>query len=82
MSPTTDCHISDEIVKLHKMFKLGLKTFHIRKPNFTVSEYDHYIRCINPKYHPRLMLHSNHHLRSKFNIKVIIPQILSLIFNI
>jgi thiamine-phosphate pyrophosphorylase len=61
--------IKSETVHVVEMFKNGLDVFHVRKPGFSESLFEEYIQHIPEKYHPQLVIHSYHHLITKYNLK-------------
>jgi len=67
ISSPTD--INEEIETIHSLFEKGLDCFHLRKPEKTEKEFEDYIRKINPKYYKRIVIHSQYHLLSKYNLK-------------
>lgn len=64
---TSDRSLS-EAKEVTQLFEEGLTAFHLKKSSFESHEMEEYIKAIPSKYHPFIVLHSNHHLRRKFNI--------------
>ncbi len=56
-----------EIIK--QLFKAGMNTLHVRKPNFSKKQMKDFIAEIPEKYHKKLVLHSHHSLAFTFKIK-------------
>lgn len=63
--------IENEIHTIHTLFEVGLKLFHIRKPNFSEKEMKTFIREIKLEFRDRLVLHNHHQLAPKFGINKI-----------
>lgn len=61
--------VTNEINIIHTLFEEGMVLFHVRKPNFRISEMKQFLLTINLKYRQRLVLHSHHHLAKEFDIK-------------
>jgi thiamine-phosphate pyrophosphorylase len=61
--------VANEISIIHSLFEEGMLLFHVRKPNFEISEMKQFLLTINLKYRERLVLHSHHHLAKEFDIK-------------
>ncbi len=61
--------VRSEIRKLVELFELGLKQFHVRKPDFTDFDMMNYLSQIPEKYRTRLVLHSHYHLAESFHLK-------------
>jgi thiamine-phosphate pyrophosphorylase len=57
-----------EIESLIEFFKMGLPTFHLRKPSFSKEETIDYLLKIPEEYHNRIVLHDHHNLREQFKI--------------
>ncbi len=58
-----------EIFILLKLFEHGLKTFHLKKPNFSKKKYNEYIKQIPKKYHKRIIIHHYFSLCFKYKLK-------------
>jgi thiamine-phosphate pyrophosphorylase len=58
----------DEMGTLIRMFKLGLRHFHLRKPRFSTQEMEEYIDRIPPRYRKRVIVHSHHELALKYEL--------------
>lgn len=52
-----------------QLFKQGLKTLHVRKPDATVGDLKKYISSIPKRFHKRIVLHSQYQLIKEFNLK-------------
>ena len=59
----------NEIGFIIKMFESGLKTLHVRKPNYSTNKLSNYIKDIPEIYHNRIVIHSHHKLAIKYNLK-------------
>ncbi|OCB76896.1 thiamine phosphate synthase [Flavobacterium crassostreae] len=64
-SPTA---IGDEISLIHALFQQGMRTFHLRKPDFSAPQMVHFIENIGLEYSQNLVLHSHHHLAQALGI--------------
>ena len=53
----------------YNLFKVGLKTLHLRKPNASIEELRAYIRSIPKQFHTRIVLHTHYTLAKEFDIK-------------
>lgn len=60
---------STEIESVIKMFDLGMKCFHLRKPSFTKNEFKNYIEQIPEKYRKHIVIHAHHKLAAKYRLK-------------
>lgn len=58
----------NEIQEVGRMFELGLKTFHIRKPHMSRRELTEYIKHFPRRYRKKLILHSYHSLADQFKL--------------
>jgi thiamine-phosphate pyrophosphorylase len=61
-------HAESEVLEVVKMFGMGLKHFHIRKPRFSRKQMQAYILAFPEEYRSRLVLHSYHSLAYKFGL--------------
>ncbi len=57
-----------EAKEVTEMFDLGLEYFHLRKSSFQQNELCAYLDAIPKKYHKRIVLHSNHHLKKVYKL--------------
>ena len=53
----------------YNLFKVGLKTLHLRKPNASIEELRAYIRSIPKQFHTRIVLHTHYTLAKEFDVK-------------
>lgn len=60
---------TSEVYIINVLFKNGLKTLHLKKPNFSKNKLKNYISKIDKKYHNRIIIHSHYSLSLKFNLK-------------
>lgn len=51
-----------------EMFKIGLDYFHLKKPNYSISRAENYIQRIPEEYHPRIFIHNNYSLVTKYKL--------------
>ncbi len=58
----------DETGVLIRMFKMGLKQFHLRKPRFSTKELEEYLDRIPPSYRRRIIIHTHHELALKYGL--------------
>ena len=61
--------ISNETEWVTALFQNGLEIYHLKKPHFNYKRMSEYIQRIPKKYHNRIVIHSNHSLIKKFNLK-------------
>jgi thiamine-phosphate pyrophosphorylase len=62
-------NLPDEVAQVHKMFELGLRYFHVRKPSFTTEEMTTYLLQIDSQYFDRVIIHNHEALKESFNLK-------------
>lgn len=67
ISPQTD--FENELPILNQLFSAGLEYYHIRKPHKNRQEHAHYLKAIDSKYHPRIVVHHCHDLSNDFDLK-------------
>lgn len=60
--------VRDESQTVNKLFDCGLETLHIRKPNANIQSLRSYVKCIDPSFHPRLIVHGCYDLLQEFNL--------------
>jgi len=58
-----------EIEIITSLFENGLKTLHVRKPDFTEDELRAYLQEIPKKFYKKIVIHSHYKLSSEFNLK-------------
>lgn len=58
-----------ELKLIPKLFDLGLETFHLRKPKFSYSSLNKYLKLFPKEYLSRVIIHSHHRLALKYNLK-------------
>ncbi len=61
--------VLDESIIINNLFKLGLKYFHIRKPNHNATQISKLIQEIHPQYYDYISLHQHHQLAKEFGIQ-------------
>ncbi len=54
---------------VEQLFHAGLKTLHVRKPDYSTEQLADYIERIPKQYHSRIVIHSHHELALEFKIK-------------
>ncbi len=60
---------TDEISILKSLFNSGLQTFHIRKPGFTIYEFEKYIQQIPKEHYSKIIIHDQYELAVKYDLK-------------
>ena len=58
-----------EVYIVNTLFRNGLKTFHLKKPNFSKKKLKNYISEIDDKYHNRIIIHSHYSLSLSYKLK-------------
>lgn len=66
---TNPTSIKNEVQLINQLFDEGFELLHLRKPEYSLNEYQNLIENINKKYHSQLVLNSYHELANLFNIK-------------
>lgn len=66
---TSDVAFENEVSLIHRLFKEGLATLHIRKSGLNLNGLREFIRQIDEKYHPNLVIHRHHELSNEFKLK-------------
>jgi len=61
--------INNEIETIIAFFELGLKYFHLRKPNFNYQEYKQFLALIPEEYRKYIIIHHHHQLIQEEKIK-------------
>lgn len=61
--------VPHEIETVHALFNEGLKIFHLRKPNFSETDFRTYLNLINNRFLDRIMIHSHHNLQSEYQLR-------------
>ena len=61
--------VVDESIIINNLFQLGLKYFHIRKPNHNATQISKLIEEIHPQYYSYISLHQHHQLAKEYGIK-------------
>ncbi|MDF7815673.1 thiamine phosphate synthase [Hymenobacter sp. YC55] len=61
--------VANEVELLVELFRQGLLTAHIRKPDWTLAELEEYLQLVPAPYHARLVLHSHYELVLRYNLK-------------
>ena len=58
-----------EVKTVIELFRIGLETFHLRKPKFSMRKLTEYLRSIPKEYHNRIVIHSHYQLALRFKLK-------------
>lgn len=66
---TPEKDFSKETEVICHLFKAGLKTLHVRKPNASLNELRGYIKNIPKTFHKRIVIHSHYNLTKEFKLK-------------
>jgi thiamine-phosphate pyrophosphorylase len=61
--------IRDEVKIITELFESGLSTFHLRKPDHKVKDYQTCLKNIPEKYHDKIVIHSHYQLSEIYNVK-------------
>ena len=54
---------------INELFAAGMKRFHLRKPNASISKLVELISAIDPKFRAEVVLHQHHELADTFSMK-------------
>ena len=60
--------VPEEAEIINGLFDAGMELFHLRRPGETKEKLEALLKKINDRYYPRIVLHQQHELGSKFNI--------------
>jgi len=63
---SSEGHFEKETLWLQRMFEAGLSRFHLRKPSWTLTEINDFLKQIDAQYHPRIVLHDHYELHASF----------------
>ncbi|TRX56051.1 thiamine phosphate synthase [Fulvivirga sp. M361] len=66
---TSEKKIDKEAEYIHQLFEKGLPALHIRKPGWSMNEYDAFLKDIDDKYYTKIVVHNHHELATKFRLK-------------
>ncbi len=66
---TSEKKIQNEAALLNQLFEEGLEVLHLRKPSFSVDEYQRLLNEIDPRFYNRIMIHQFHDLCTEFVLK-------------
>ncbi len=58
-----------EAEAISALFRAGLQTLHLRKPEATAAEMDRLIREIPAEFHPRIVVHDHFELTTRYRLK-------------
>jgi thiamine-phosphate pyrophosphorylase len=65
---TSDRNVNGELNIIHSLFQQGMELLHVRKPQFSSSDYLSFIGQIQPAYHNRIVIHGGYHLFGRFDL--------------
>lgn len=65
---TSPTPVVNETVICNNLFANGLELLHLRKPNYTAGEYEHFLQQILPQYRNRIVLHDHYELAGKYQV--------------
>lgn len=58
-----------EVETIHELFERGLEILHLRKPYYDSIRMESLLRCIESKYHSRIMVHSHYKLSKTYSLR-------------
>ena len=61
--------LENEAEAISSLFQMGLKNFHLRKPNWNIEEIDQLLQEIPGKFYENIVLHSHYELVRKYGLK-------------
>ncbi len=67
ISPEND--LQKELQILHQLFDAGLAYYHLRKPNYTIDQYQAYLEQIDAQFHKNIMIHNYHKVTKDYAVK-------------
>ena len=67
LSPEQDIAYEAEI--LNRLFNLGLTSFHLRNPKWSLEQVEQILNNVPAEFHNRIVLHSHFELTDKFELK-------------
>ncbi|RZS99604.1 thiamine phosphate synthase [Aquimarina brevivitae] len=66
---TSEKEIVNEAALINQLFEAGLHRLHLRKPQFTKSEYSKLLDQIEPQHYKKIMLHEYHDLVNAYDLR-------------
>ena len=66
---TTEVFFEGEANAINMLFDNGMELLHLRKPEASESETAHFIKQIDQKYHPQIVIHDHFSLANNFHLK-------------
>ena len=66
---TPEHDVKDETKIINDFFELNLEALHLRKPFYTINEYEAYLADIKKEYHHKIVLHEAHELCEVYELK-------------
>lgn len=66
---TSPVRVAGEIETLNNLFDTGLEILHLRKPEYSTLQMEEILAGIEQRYHPRIMVHSHHHLGARYRLR-------------
>ncbi|MFL5751893.1 MAG: thiamine phosphate synthase [Bacteroidia bacterium] len=61
--------LKNETLLLQRLFRAGLKFFHLRKPAYSYDQLRKYLNEIPKEFHSRIIIHSHYKLLDEFQLK-------------
>jgi thiamine-phosphate pyrophosphorylase len=61
--------VTDEHALVQEMFRLGLQTYHVRKPKYTTEKLRSYLSRFDKRFMDRIVIHTHHELAVPFKLK-------------
>jgi thiamine-phosphate pyrophosphorylase len=62
-------NFANEADQVQQLFNAGLETFHLRKPNSTLAEFEKTLTQLSPAGYKRIVIHQHYKLVEKYNLK-------------
>lgn len=54
---------------INALFDAGMELFHLRKPGYSLNDYEALLQQIRPEFYDRIVLHQYHHLAEAYGIQ-------------
>lgn len=61
--------VSNEAEHIQQLFDAGLEVFHLRKQEFTETEFEKNLKQLPPSLYKRIVIHNHYRLVEKYNLK-------------
>ena len=65
---TNPAMVANESLVINQLFESGLEVLHLRKPEYSLTETENFLKSIECIYHSRIALHQHHELAAKYGI--------------